>query len=316
MISRDKLKQVRKVIAHGGRCADGRASAMIINKAYQHVNMQIPIEFVMHNTKEHHDLVPEPGLLFVDFSVPPEKADAFFEAGTLILDHHRGPKGENKKIVQRFEEAGLGVFADEDDDPGVSGALLAYNHVWEPLTGLPDLYMRGFAELAGVRDTWQKKDPRWKTAFEQHEAIQFWPEEHLLKADVPKWPQLLKLGEILVSRKEATILKVSENLYHWTSKAGTRVCTFQGTKLSSDMAELLDNKVDLVMAFDFRQEGDKISVIYSTRSHTHFDCSKLCGHYGGGGHTRAAGFEHPIGLDSPNPYKLAIDLLDSYEVHA
>jgi nanoRNase/pAp phosphatase (c-di-AMP/oligoRNAs hydrolase) len=54
--------------------------------------------------------------------------------------------------------------------------------------------------------------------------------------------------------------------------------------------------------------------IFSTRSHTTFDCSTFCRQHGGGGHTKAAGCSVTIDPKTAlSPYAVFGDLLDKYE---
>jgi oligoribonuclease NrnB/cAMP/cGMP phosphodiesterase (DHH superfamily) len=317
-----QLKAIKTVISHGNNCPDGVASAMIVADAYSSYPDGPEIRAVDHGSEDRANLEPAPGMLFVDFSPPEAKAQAFIAAGTLVLDHHA--KGSS---VQAFVEAGLGVFGDEQRDPGVCGAVLAFEHVWKPLKaekGLCEgpldvnaLIVQEFARLSGIRDTWQTKSPDWLKACKMAEALRFWPLEGLLMAMPALWRDRVALGEVIWNRKTKTVEKVSERAFRWTSPKGTRVALFQGVKLSSDVAEVLDKTVDLVIGYDLIYEDEVLKMIFSTRSHTTFDCGSFALSFGGGGHTRAAGFNVVLDLDaSPNPYKLMQTTLTEYESRA
>src|SRR5690606_11394183 len=105
-LSVKKLSNVKKIITHGNGCPDGKASAMLLNKAYGGL---IPIEFISHGSAEYYNLIPEEGMLFCDFSPPSDSWEYFLSAGAIVLDHHKGTEG----IVKHFVNKGLGVFADE-----------------------------------------------------------------------------------------------------------------------------------------------------------------------------------------------------------
>jgi oligoribonuclease NrnB/cAMP/cGMP phosphodiesterase (DHH superfamily) len=308
-IPTERLKAVKKIITHGGKCPDGKASAMILKKAYEAVGLNPEIQFVVHGTKEHSDLKPEPGLLFCDFCVPEENWEAFVEAGTLVLDHHKGVKS----IGMAFSAAGQGAFADETEHPGVSGATLAYEYVFKPLALTDGGHVAPLARLAGVRDTWQKKDPDWQAACEQAEALAWWPNEHLLdpKAD---WTNILALGPVLWEKKLDTAAKVAERAYHFVTKEGTHVALFQGMRMSSDASEALGADVDLAIGYDLLFEDGAFKMGFSTRSRATYDCKALAQAHGGGGHTRAAGFNVKLNVKrAPNPYRVAKIVLDAYE---
>lgn len=332
----DQIKQVKRVKVHGGRCPDGRASAMILKRAFTLLKQDVQIDFIVHGSKEHEELEPEPGMLFADFCVSHAKVNEFLEAGTIILDHHAGKDGANKAVCMRFVEKGLGAFGDETTDPGVSGATLVFDHVFGPvfrhvhpkfdpddiineydLSTLGELKgIEGFARLAGIRDTWQRKHPLWIKSCEQAEALSFWPEEDLLDQGID-WATLMAIGPTLWKKKMITTQKVAERAYHWTSKAGTRVAFFQGTALSSDVAEYLDEQVDLVIGYDISYENEKVKMRFSNRSHTTFNCVSFAAAHGGSGHTKAAGFSIVLDIENdPNPYKMAREVLDRYECHS
>lgn len=313
--STEQLKNVRLVISHGNNCPDGIASAMIVGDAY--ADEERPeFKFVDHGSEGKQHLEPIPRMMFVDFSPLPEKAQAFIDAGAICLDHH--VKGSS---VQAFVAAGLGVFGDEKTEPGVCGATLAYEHVWKPLMqerphyrNEAEPHVAEMARLSGIRDTWQKHDPDWTTACAQAEALRFWPVETLLELHPSQWDSKLSLGEILWSRKLNTAAKISHECYRWRSPAGNTVAIFPGVRWSSDVAEALGSRADLVIAYDIVYEDGGFKIICSSRSRGTFDCGALALAHGGGGHTLAAGFAVPMTLDSPNPYRVIQDTLAKYEV--
>ena len=87
---------------------------------------------------------------------------------------------------------------------------------------------------------------------------------------------------------------------------------FEGTKPSSDAAELVED-IDLVIGTAFYVDAGEPKMIFSTRSHTGFNCRALALAHGGSGHTRAAGFAWPLNVGDPNPYSLIETILERYE---
>jgi hypothetical protein len=170
MIPIEVLKRVQVVYTHKN-CPDGMATAMILKDAFRMLGTNPRIEFLAHNTKEHREsgYMLEDGLkLFCDIAPHPDTANILsgtLPKGGIVLDHHKGVE----ELVRSFGE--FGVFADEELDPGVSGAVLAYCEVWEPIWqhGPSAVRDRGglrsstddFAMCVGARDTWQTKDPRF-----------------------------------------------------------------------------------------------------------------------------------------------------------
>ena len=314
----DHLKQVKRIITHE-TCADGMASAMIL----KHVYPDITPEFVQYGTKKQEELEATPGMLFCDFSPHKDRVKDFLDAEAIVLDHHF----RNKGAIDPFVEAGLGEFGDEKTQPGVCGAVLAYRHVWAPLASerfanFSDIrhVVEDFAKVAGIRDTWQKEDPRWKEACEQGEALRFWPPEELLMnrsltQNAPyKWAEKIAIGKLLFQDHLDYIDKCVGDAYRFTSKKGTGVVIFQGLRASSDAAEKIDQDANLVVGFAVKMQDGKPVCIYSTRSHTGFDCGTFCEKHGGGGHTAAAGFKWTLEDDDPSPFFLFQRILDRYEL--
>lgn len=307
----EKLRAVTKIVTHKN-CPDGVASAMILKD----VLPDATIEFQHYDDEAHSNHEPEPGVLFCDFS--PSKTgdlDGWVKAGAIVLDHHKS----QREVVERFGE--LGVFADEHEEPGVCGATLAYREVWAPLMQHPSSSrpingptVEEFATLSGIRDTWQKNDPRWREACEQAEAVRFWPEEELVGLPVGSWPEKLALGSVLFNKRLRGAQKAIDNGWRFITPSGRRVIVFEGLRQTSDAAEILGSEVDFVVGFGFVCESNKPKMIYSTRSHTDFDCSAFATAHGGGGHLRAAGFSisdyDP--MTAANPYALIHKLLESW----
>jgi len=297
--------------------------------------------FLNYNTVELRDLKAHPGMLFCDFAPPSERVNEFRDVGTIVLDHHKYARG----VVEAFGENG--VFGDEVKDPGVSGAVLAYREVWEPVKKFlveqritdrmwldtenaaiaRDLYeheaenAKKFATLIGIRDTWQRQDPRWDEACKNTEVVRFYPPQEWM-IDRPFsytkydwWRNREEVGQLLINKTKDRVEKGIKSALQFTVQ-GVRVTVLSGTSsITSDSAEALGDTTDFVVGFHYPgiEEG-KAKIVFSTRSHTDFDCGKFCKSLGGGGHTKAAGFTVPFDPfgDTPNPYQLIRSLLDTY----
>jgi len=327
-----QLKAIKTVVTHEN-CPDGMASAILLHD----VLPDAKIVFMQYQTEAHKTQVAEPGMLFADFSPHEGRVKDFVAAGALVLDHHKFAR----PIVDAFE--GNGVFADEVTQPGVCGAVLAFRHVWQPLksaqydlnrfdriddeNGIKGEYdalvhrADTFATLAGVRDTWQNKHPDWRKACIQAEMLRFYPPDNWLSVFNPFryennswWAERMKLGELLVEKHERSVKKSIEKSYRYTTPYGTRVVILNSLHTTSDAAEALDSEADLVAGFSFEIENGTPKVIFSTRSRGNFDCGAFCKAHGGGGHTKAAGFNQPFEIGSmENPYAAFARVLGSYE---
>ena len=316
MLPIDKLRAVTHIVTHKN-CPDGVASAMILKD----VLPDAKLSFQQYDDPEHENHEPEPGVLFCDFSPHSSRVNGWVEAGAIVLDHHKSAE----EVVAKFGE--LGRFADEKAEPGICGATLAFREVWYPLSSDDLVEPHGivtemgadrrhdakaaivaeFATLAGIRDTWQTKDPRWLEGCHQAEALAFWPHEELLGLSVGGWAEKLVLGPTLFKKRLKRAQDAIDNGYRFVTPSGRKVIVFEGLRPTSDAANTLDddpNPVDLVVGFGFVAFDNKIQMIFSTRSHTDFDCQKFCKAHGGGGHLRAAGITikdyNP--LTNPNPY--------------
>jgi oligoribonuclease NrnB/cAMP/cGMP phosphodiesterase (DHH superfamily) len=293
-----------KLITHAN-CADGIASALIIQKA-----AQCEVDFVVHNSAKHRDQKPEEDLLYCDFTpwVPkdldPEKHLPLLEfvaAGTVVLDHHKSQKA----VVQTF--GANGVYSDK---AGVSGAVLAYEHVFVPVLGEHEGF-REFATLVGIQDTWQNEDPRFAEAVAQNQALLFWGLSGMGSCPLPDWKALrFNIGPRLVEKHNEKVQDFIKKGMRYTSPHGTRVLISSGTAATSIAAEILGSEVDLVVGFTYKVEDGEPKITFSTRSHMGFDCARLAKFFGGGGHAAAAGFTAVVGA---NPYAQFSDLLRTYQ---
>lgn len=322
MLDPDKLEAVATVICHrnlDSPCPDGVASALLLRDALP----EAKVRFVAYGS-ELAALAPFPGALFCDISPPATRAEEWLAAGALVLDHHRTAE----RVALAFSDAGRGVFADEKGDPGVSGAVLAYRHVWLPLRypdggapGRRHVVVERFAALAGIRDTWQRESDAWRDACAQGEALAFWPWD--------AWPRdgfalgmsremgaMLNLGYTLLEKREERTARIAAEGYRAITRRETRVLIVP-TRETSDVAEALGAAVDLVVGFDFGLVDGRLPAMrLSTRSHAAFDCAAFCRAAGGGGHTRAAGAEILLSGTARNPYALVVEMLDAHEAGA
>jgi hypothetical protein len=298
----------------------------------------VRVSFVAYGTEEHRRLEPQPGVMFCDFtpfSAWPKGDGSFIQAwvdaGCIVFDHHP----TQRDVTMKFVEAGLGAYG--ENDRGECGAWLAYEHVWSPLQGgefgaMKNTSIREFAEVAGVRDTWKKDDPRWQLACEQAEALMFWDFEDIVGGGVGSQMMLITGPKLFAKKLEAARTAISES-HRFVTNRGTRVCMFQGVTPTSDAAELLekdwdereryggaghyqdgDGPTNIVAGFHYRVDAGRLQLQFSTRSHTGYDVGAFCKAHGGGGHSAAAGFTVDVDATlSANPYQVFRLLLEEYE---
>ena len=167
--------------------------------------------------------------------------------------------------------------------------------------------------MAGIRDTWQTNNPLFELSRHQASALLFWSAEDWLGLKDPfdgtKMANMLDIGRAVFAKRLAEAKKALSQAWLVTSDSGIRCLIFGSTTLTSDVAEMVHD-VDLVVGFGFIVEDGKFLLNVSTRSHTDFDCAALAKRFGGGGHTKAAGFTLPFALTDKNPYAMLLGLVD------
>jgi len=318
MIPLDKIRGLQHIVVHDN-CADGSAAALILKD----VLPKADVRFIQYNTPEHRTLEVRPGTIFADFSPHPDQADAFREVGAIVLDHHK----DKRELVESFGE--LGVFGDEKTQPGISGAFLAYREVWLPTEGRTfddedefPVFVRRLATLAGVYDTWMHKDPRWKEAYRQALVLKYMPHDLLIEFGLAyvhsHWASRFDwLGKILEEKDRVAVDRAIREGRRFTMATYAdhplHVLMFPNVILSSNTAEALDGdgETDLVVGFDvIFENGGPCKYLYSTRSHTGFDCSAFARANGGGGHTASAGFS--VKDPTKDPLSTFTELLDAH----
>lgn len=291
------LKAVTKLVTHDN-CADGLASAMIVRDALPHVE----VVFAQYNTPSLDLLPATPGLLFCDIAPPRARAGEFVEAGALVLDHH----AHARDIVELFGERG--VFADEAALPGVSGAALAYEHVWEATRGRePGLRkVEDFARLVGIRDTWQKDSPDWDHANDLHAALMGLPQAYWLRPDGRGISNAMsadsfELGKLGRAKRAATVAEIcGTGSLGLVDPAGREWLVFPDrASYTSDVGEAGRLFGIPVTCGWFQTVAyGQLRTVLSLRSDGTLDVGALCKRFGGGGHTRAAGCtldeSHPL----------------------
>jgi oligoribonuclease NrnB/cAMP/cGMP phosphodiesterase (DHH superfamily) len=281
------LESLKHVYYHAS-CPDGTASAVIVASALSSRGLLNNVEFrsIQYGTKEHDDLVPEPGSMFVDITPPLKRWREWEGTGVAVLDHHE---------TARDATVGLGGIYGTNDE--WSGARLAYEHVFRPgaVNGFSEL--DDFSLLAMIRDTWKKDHPRWKEAEAQAMALSFHGPEEMLGRVARRYldlDNLMCLGDALSKKAERSVKKYCSGA-SWTESNGLKVAFFNCTeKLTSDIGNaLLEAGADVAVGwFSLNEDGGpKLSV--SLRGNGKVSVRKIAQRRGGGGHDRAAGFRIP-----------------------
>jgi nanoRNase/pAp phosphatase (c-di-AMP/oligoRNAs hydrolase) len=129
------------------------------------------------------------------------------------------------------------------------------------------------------------------------------------------WEQDFKtIGELLFEKNERSVKRAIGSAYRFTTPKGTRVVMFDGLKTSSDASEALGTEADLVVGFMPLADDGVPKYVFSTRSRADYDCSALAKAHGGGGHTKAAGFNVTIDPKTAlNPYAVFKAIVEAHE---
>jgi oligoribonuclease NrnB/cAMP/cGMP phosphodiesterase (DHH superfamily) len=309
-LSIEKLRSIKTIITHDV-CPDGTASALILQDAL--AENGLTVKFIQYGTEAMAALQPEPGMIFCDVHPNEDMAQAFADAGAILLDHHRTAE----HVVKLFGDNG--VYSAE---PGVSGATLAYREVWLPAVEAKlsehhasKTMVERIATLAGIRDTWQKTDPQWIEACHQSYGLMFLPQEAFIGSvsatlSPPFWSNLMWAGKVQYEKGLRRVERAVRDAYRFTSAKGTRVAVFEGVKMTSDAAEVASD-IDLIVGFDYYVDKGIPKAVFSTRSRTTFDCGSFCKAQGGGGHTKAAGFNVPN--PKQDPWSIVMERVNAFE---
>ena len=313
-IPRKALEGVQTIVSHVG-CPDGTVSALLLSDALP----KAEVKMVGH--AELEALPASPGMLFCDIAPTADRAQEFVDAGAIVLDHHAG----TEKIVRAFGE--LGRYADAETEPGVSGAVLAFEEVWKPMRDgrlgeLPILAggvagVKRLATLTGIRDTWIDTAPEWRAACIQHQTLTFGPQERWLKLGLGdalvEIARLDWLGQIRVEQGEESVAKViNGGSQKSVTSRGAILRVFPGAYVASGVAGAADD-TDLCIGFTFGFDQHGGFMNCALRSEGKYDCLALATMFGGGGHKNAAGFRFRVKGRDMHPFGLIPSLVDGFE---
>lgn len=305
------LQDVQRVITHAN-CPDGIGSALVIKTIFPNIEP----EFYYHSQSEYLNLKAEEGMLFCDIIPPENRALEFVNANAIVLDHHKGAE----HIVKMFRKRG--VFADEANEPGVSGTTLAWREVFVPGVSHIDVDLdyqkvKEFARLAGIRDTWQKDHVDFEQSCYQASMLMFYDWEYLSSRCLSLFKNDFKdemaVGRNIYEKRMKQAAKCVGNSVVFKS-LGYQIAVFNDPeKLCSDVSELhRKNGVDVVAGFYYVDDGNGYKIIYSLRSNELFNVADFSKSLGGGGHSKAAGFSIETNIDDINPFLKFKELFDEY----
>jgi len=298
-ITRDRLIKIKKIYSHAS-CGDGITAAMICAAAYRQTPYGIPdIKLIQYDTKDHNELEPEHGVMFVDMTPCKDGWERWKEFEPIVLDHH----ATTKHVVEGLN----GIYGNETE----SGATLAFRHVMQQLvesSWIPAGNWERIAHLVSIRDTWQAHHPDWRQAHEISQGMQLYSSKELIErarqGTVP-FDDFYKFGDILYTKmmKKAEVL--ADSAYIQTViikgrelKIGYFNCT---EKIISEACHVLleEKNCDIAVSYFIAYMDGQHHTIISLRS-KEIPINEVAKLYKGGGHPKAAGFRvksdlYPLG---------------------
>jgi len=305
------LNNINRIITHG-KCPDGIASAIILYDKFK-----IEPEFYIHGTREYLEIKATAGMLFCDITPPKDRYQEFINAGAIVLDHHIS----TKYIVDAFGDNG--VFADEQREPGVSGAVLAFKTIYPDKYNLNNvgckthaLYI--LAWLAGIKDTWQKDHPEWHDAGAQACMLKFYSWDYFKKKiDYNDWNynNEYNVGRMIYNDRLEKVKLFADQAFTFEN-SGYKVAIFNDPDYyTSGVSNILYNRgINVIAGFRYtRDPTDKNPIIcFSIRSDGSINVADLAETVSGGGHSKAAGFSEIISLKEINPFAMFMDIFEDY----
>jgi DHHA1 domain len=296
----EKLKAVTDIFVHQS-CPDGLSSALLCAQAYHSIGMRPRIWFLQYGTEKMAKLEPSPNQMFCDITPPLDRWKEWQSFSPIVLDHHE---------TAREATEGLGGIYGSSDQ---SGATLAYEHVFRPLTALSaegaadqELGWTELAHLAPIRDTWQDSHPDWVEATGlAHALMQNNPYDLIDATREGKldFTELFKQARREGNRIDFKARKLSETAHMVPVQVGGvpyLIGVFNCTeKLISDACNmLLRHGCDVAVSYFFLSEENSPKLSISVRTKDEISARMLCEFNKGGGHHRAAGFRIDDGLNA------------------
>lgn len=281
---------------------DGRCSGAIVGKNYGIENINfVPITY--GEEPPWDDIKPDDKVVIVDFSLqkPGEWEKLISITRDIIwIDHHksaieREDVPHDVRGIRKNGTAGAeltwGYFFPDDDIPPIVKYVSDY-----------DIWKFEYEDTRAVNQGLysRKCDPRddlWNTLLSTDENVY----GELLE-------EIITHGKIIIDHDKSSWSRVMKYQKYFTRFETYKaiVCNLRGPSLIFESTD--EEEYDLMIWWWFNGKD------YEYRVSTHrddIDCSEICKKYGGGGHLKIGGFQHPELLPS---LKENVKLLsDEYE---
>lgn len=282
------------IIYHGG-CQDGTAAAAIFKHFLDKNYPEYPVEFIYG---VYHDAVDierfrNKDVYFLDFSYPKEIIEKIIDVawGVTVLDHH---KSAYNNLFPALEGKLNDHFKLDK-----CGAMIAweFTHHNEPAPA--------FLDLVNQRDMWQKQNddadslylaistdyPKGEDKFNIFVDLI----NDSFNPDTPLLNSLLLKGKTYLDYNRKIVENIAYNRYphqildHNREEKEVLVCNCQGM-WASDVGDLLakQSPSGISITWCYTGKGTKVSI--RVNEDTEWDAGAYALGFGGGGHSKAAGF--------------------------
>jgi len=242
--------------------------------------------YIPHTPQKRLDTIL-PNSLFIDVTPVEDQWDEVLRSGGKILDHH----DSIKPLVDIYRPLYPQQVHFGYNDRLESGAVLAFKFTKEKIpNGFVNLSDE-ISKLVAVSDCFKKDHPDFNMA----RAFGYYIimsgneyDEGLPYGDNLK--RIVKLGSMAENRNKTLAgYAIKRNV------ADLKIAVLNISEPISDISRIImdqDSDVDLVVSWHSRaDEAGKLITRFSMRSNEKFDCALFARQMGGGGHTRAAGFD-------------------------
>jgi hypothetical protein len=292
-----KHSTMKKIYTHDN-CADGLGVYMLAKTFAPWVT----VEFVQYGTQKHRDLIPEPGVVFADFSPHPDTVDEWKKVSPVVLDHHI----HAKDLVAQFE------YGEFDND--ACGTAMFFRWLKPAVV---DKCVHRFVKLTDLTDRYVVSDPDFKHAQKLqavvgkfgYDVVKSMSINELLKA-------ARKFGGDIIEGNKRSAAEILPTMRKVQTPAGVCLVGIAPLHLSSRLMEIADSDVNFVAVASIKYDSvSGFKSTFSTRSKW-LDVGSICKSAGGGGHKLAAGFTASLGTDSDSqikdPVRVLLDVVDAW----
>lgn len=265
---------MQPIVIYHGQCRDGFCAAWCIWRRFPHAEFVEGFHGAPPPNVENRDVI------MVDFAYPLATLRVMADKckSMIILDHHKTTEADLIGL-RRPSDLSLTIQFDMNR----SGAGMAWDHYW------PDSPRPWIVDYVEDRDLSRHKLPNNAAVNAYLSTLRF-EFETWYQASRGSLERAAELGIIVEDKVRQYVLEVSKNAIRVLFE-GYNIPMVNAPQVDvSELGSFLSQGEPLAMAWWQRGDG---MYVYSLRSRepSNVDVSEIAKRYGGGGHTRAAGFQ-------------------------